>query len=315
MSQEEDFITKLTQIAILQISEELNNKGMRESSLNTFTEVIQRFIQEIGSTASSFANASGRTECNYFDIELALKDIGYDISELVEFENNSYPLQTPIDIENLQISKHSKQNNNKNTNNTNNSEYINYESIKIDELMDSITNNKYTHNGTIIFDSKKDIFEILHKQTGINNKNKRKKNKKLQSKTQRNKRMKHIPLYCPDYPDNLLYKNTPIYYKGIRHHDDDNKSNEISKKIKEDNFEKTRNILIEHSNVFSSYENKNRINRNNKREIFVDMNRNNNNMEPPIKKQKLNAGNSKNINDKMENDDDDDDIIDNPYAS
>eukprot|EP00483_Globobulimina_turgida_P013278 UN13302 len=163
MSQQKEFITKLTQIAVLQISEELNNNGMRESSLNTFTEVIQRFIQEIGSTASLFANASGRTECNYFDIELALKDVGYDIEELVSFENNSYPLQTPIDIETLEISKYSKQKHKAANTESKENEVLDYEGIKIDELVQCITNNKYTHNGTVIFDSKKNILDILDK--------------------------------------------------------------------------------------------------------------------------------------------------------
>eukprot|EP01083_Nonionella_stella_P223114 795517_1 len=306
MSEQEAFITKLTQIAIVQISQELENEGVRESSLNTFTEVIQRFIQEIGSTASAFANASGRTECNYFDIEASLKEVGYDVEDLVKFENNSYPLQTPIDIESLQVTKHNVKSNGDSVE----QETEDHERIKIEELAQSIANNQCTHNGTVIFDSQKNIFEILDAQSGSHAKSKRKPKNKTQKTSKKGKKMKHIPAFCPDYPDNLLYKNTPIYYKGISHHEESNSNktkHKMNDKMKEDNFEKTRKVLIANSNIFSdnSYENKN------KRKLTTHEHSNNR------KRQKLNNGYALKRSDKMENDqeDEDDQIMDNPYAN
>ena len=310
MSAQDEFITKLTKIAVLQISEDIGNEGgMRESSLNTLTEVIERLIQEIGSMAASFANANGRTECNYFDIESSLNEVGFDIQELVKFENNSYPLPTPIDIQNLEIS------------NNHNSESKNDDGIKIQDLQQAIANNEDTRNGTIIFDIQENILNLL--DSGKSNKNKKNALKKgTDNKPKR--RPKHVPPFCPDYPDNLLYKHTPIYYKPSAHHyeEDDGGDNNINKsqqleQRKQDNFEKTRQCVIKHSELFSGYKanNLNDANggRGTKRKSLLpklDKNR------PPHKRQKLN--NHQGVkrgkrSDKMENDDDEE-IIDNDVA-
>ena len=320
MSQQEEFITKLTQIAVVQIAEDVGSDGIRQSALNTLSEVVQRFIQEIGSTAAAFANANGRTECNYFDIESSLNEIGFEIKDLVQFENGSYPLQTPIDIQSLEIS-----NNKKNKNKHNNNNNI-YDGIQIDELEESIANNKFTKNGTVIFDSQKDILEILDRpsRSHSNYKNKRKLKGEKGVKSKGGRRMKHIPEFCPDYPNNLLYKHTPIYYKPLAHHyQDDGDGNNIIDQTKQeqieqkkqDNFEKTRKCVINNSEIFSNHndtdkDNKNNNNNKNKKRKLSGLNELLLKQARPNKRQKLNGNHNgknkkKKINDKMENDDDD----------
>merc|ERR1719411_2575408 len=122
---------------------------------------------------------------------------------------------------------------------------MDYDGIKMNELEESIANNECTRNGTVIFDSQKNILEILEKQTGTHSKykNKRKLKGKLKGTNKGRKRMKHIPEFCPSYPDNLLYQHTPIYYKGISHHQNEGEDDEKIKDMinnHEDNKEKTR---------------------------------------------------------------------------
>ena len=334
MSSQEEFITKLTKIAVLQISEDIGNEGgVRESSLNTLSEVIQRFIQEIGSMAASFATANGRTQCNYFDIESSLNEIGFDIQELVKFENNSYPLPSPIDIQNLEISNnhnHKNKNNNKPSSKDNDND--NYDGIKIHELQQSIANNEATRNGTIIIDKKSNILELL--ECNGTNKKKLKRGTKNDNKSKGRRRMKHIPPFCPDYPDNLLYKHTPIFYKPLAHHydhDGDNKIDESKsqqlEQRKQDNFEKTRKCVINHSELFSGY--KSIMNGNDDQSKGKGTKRKfdggsasllpkigKNKDGPPNKRQKLNNQGVKRVkrSDKMENDDDEDEIIENDIA-
>merc|ERR1712228_971593 len=222
--------------------------------------------------------------------------------ELVKFENGSYPLQTPIDIQSLQ---------NENYQNENKNDKDNLEAFKIQKLQQSIQNNELTQNGTVIFDSQKNILQILGKQTAT--KNKRKSKDKTKGATQgRTKRMKHIPIFCPPYPDNLLYKNTPIYYKGMSHHDNEQKNDS---KNTADAFEKTRNCLIKNSNLFSTF---NQRKKGTKRKLKMNGNLTNGIGKPPQKRQKLCNGKSKTKSDKMENDEDDEEehqIIHNPYAN
>eukprot|EP00484_Ammonia_sp_Unknown_P030765 CAMPEP_0197053028 /NCGR_PEP_ID=MMETSP1384-20130603/27391_1 /TAXON_ID=29189 /ORGANISM="Ammonia sp." /LENGTH=337 /DNA_ID=CAMNT_0042485865 /DNA_START=32 /DNA_END=1045 /DNA_ORIENTATION=+ len=336
MSEEEEFVTKLTQIAVVQISEELGNDGIRESALNTLSEVTQRFIQEIGSMAASFATASGRTECNYFDIEAALNEIGYDIEELAKFENNSYPLQSAIDIENLEISNphshdsHKHENSSKNEEQSSPHKYgIDLDGIKINELQQSIAKNECTRNGTVIFDSQKNILEILEKQTSSNSSNKRKKNKAGKSKS--GKRMKHIPAFCPDYPDNLLYKHTPIYYKPMAHHyehdDDEHMDTAKQKEIEQrklDNFEKTRQVVIDYARVFSAQSHENNKNDGDRKHHQNEKKRKLSGLQgvllnngPSKKRQKLNGEHKKKVA-KDEADDANDngvEILQNPWAA
>mmetsp|Transcript_47310 Transcript_47310/g.78505 ORF Transcript_47310/g.78505 Transcript_47310/m.78505 type:complete len:339 (-) Transcript_47310:81-1097(-) len=267
MSEQDAFITKLTQIAVLQISEELGNEGIRESVLRTLTEVTQRLIQEIGATASSFANASGRIQCNYFDVQSALHELDMDVEELVRFENHSLPLPCAVDIENLEtdtpVAQASGHNNGGNASSNND-----LERDKHRELEQSISNNACTRNGTVLFDVNKNILEMLEKQTSSHSQYKNKHKRKQSGggvKHKGHKRLKHIPEYCPMYPDNLLLKHTAIYYKPMAHHhhdhehehgDEDVKHVDETQELeqnKQDNVSKTRQCVIDHSKIFSGY--------------------------------------------------------------
>ena len=295
MSQQDKFITQLTQIVICQLSEKLKISGIRQSALNTLTEVVQRFIQEIGSTAASYANASSRTQCNYFDIELALRDVGFSVNELAHWEIGSNPCPMAIDIGSLETSYSSSKQSKSST-----SKETDTESIKLRELQRSIANNKRTRNGTVIFDSEKNIMEILEKHTGSGATTRKK--KKSESKAKGHRHI-NVPLFCPDFPSKMLWKQTSIFWKG-RHHehaaDSDDKKTE-DEDI--DNFEKTRKILIAHSGIFSSFENKNKHKKRKIAMLDIDVDQ-----LPSTKRAKM--------NDKMEEEEDDGiEILENKYAN
>merc|ERR1712129_265122 len=112
--------------------------------------------------------------------------------------------------------------------------------------------------------------------------------------------MKHVPVYCPDYPDGLLYKHTPIYWKGS--HQSAESGGPKSRDRKEDDFEKTRSVLIANSAIFSSLQNKDRHKKRKIAMLDIDVDR------LPTKRFK--------VSDKMENDEEDGvEILENKYAN
>ncbi|KAG2710954.1 hypothetical protein I3760_04G054300 [Carya illinoinensis] len=63
-------------LAVAQISESQGFQTFQHSALETLSDVAVRYIYDIGKTANFYANLSGRTECNVFDIIQGLEDLG-----------------------------------------------------------------------------------------------------------------------------------------------------------------------------------------------------------------------------------------------
>lgn len=74
-SSDRDFPQAIAKIAVAQICESAGFQGFQQSALETLSEVVVRFIRELGKTAHTYANSACRTECNIFDIIQGLEDL------------------------------------------------------------------------------------------------------------------------------------------------------------------------------------------------------------------------------------------------
>ncbi|ONK75814.1 uncharacterized protein A4U43_C03F20850 [Asparagus officinalis] len=72
----DDFGRQIARIAVAQICEDAGFHSAHRSALDTLADIAIRFICELGKTSHFYANLSGRTSCNEFDIVQGLEDLG-----------------------------------------------------------------------------------------------------------------------------------------------------------------------------------------------------------------------------------------------
>ncbi|ETO28794.1 hypothetical protein RFI_08331 [Reticulomyxa filosa] len=183
---EEKFMSHLTQMVVSQIAEEIGfTGGIRESALLTLSETVENFIQQIGEESAHLCQSNGRTQVNYFDIEKILtQSLGISMQDLIQFEKNSDPLPSVIDFKSLSLDPCIE-----------NQSYIITDKpiAKINDILrDQQTG--HTKSGNLI--------------AKVQNQKEKQKKRPLH--------LRHIPIYCPDFPDDYMYKHTPIYYKPGR---------------------------------------------------------------------------------------------------
>ncbi|OAY26586.1 transcription initiation factor TFIID subunit 8 [Manihot esculenta] len=70
-----DFAFQLTKIAVSQICQSLGFKSTQLSALENLTQVTTLYLKTLAKAATSYSNASNRTQSNVFDIVNALHDI------------------------------------------------------------------------------------------------------------------------------------------------------------------------------------------------------------------------------------------------
>lgn len=72
----DDFARAVSRVAVAQICEGVGFESVRDSALDSLSDIAIRYLHDIGKAASFYANISGRTQCNVFDIIRALEDLG-----------------------------------------------------------------------------------------------------------------------------------------------------------------------------------------------------------------------------------------------
>ncbi|KAF2312142.1 hypothetical protein GH714_028259 [Hevea brasiliensis] len=72
----DDFGRAVSRMAVSQMCETVGFHGFKESALDALTDVAIRYLLDLGKTANSHANLSGRTQCNLFDIVRGFEDMG-----------------------------------------------------------------------------------------------------------------------------------------------------------------------------------------------------------------------------------------------
>lgn len=72
----EDFGRAVSRMAVAQICESVGFEGFKDSALDTLADISIRYLRDLGKRSSFYANLSGRTQCNLFDIIKSLEDLG-----------------------------------------------------------------------------------------------------------------------------------------------------------------------------------------------------------------------------------------------
>ncbi|KAG2690094.1 hypothetical protein I3843_09G168600 [Carya illinoinensis] len=70
-----DFGRAVSKVAVAQVCESVGFQGFKDSALDALADIAIRYLRDLGRTASVYANSSGRTECNVFDIIRGLEDL------------------------------------------------------------------------------------------------------------------------------------------------------------------------------------------------------------------------------------------------
>lgn len=71
----DDFSQAIARIAVTQVCESVGFQGFQTSALDTFSDVVCKYIREIGKTSGFYANLAGRSDCNVFDVVQGLEDL------------------------------------------------------------------------------------------------------------------------------------------------------------------------------------------------------------------------------------------------
>ncbi|XP_058096451.1 transcription initiation factor TFIID subunit 8 [Magnolia sinica] len=71
----DDFGRAVTRIAVAQVCEVAGFQSFQQSALDALSDIAVRYLRDLGKTARFYANSSGRTECNVFDVIQGLEDL------------------------------------------------------------------------------------------------------------------------------------------------------------------------------------------------------------------------------------------------
>lgn len=71
-----EFGREVAKIAMAQICESVGFDSLKESALESMTDIMVRYVCDLGKTANFYANVANRTECNLFDVVQGLEDLG-----------------------------------------------------------------------------------------------------------------------------------------------------------------------------------------------------------------------------------------------
>ncbi|KAG6514855.1 hypothetical protein ZIOFF_025230 [Zingiber officinale] len=71
----DEFGRAVAKVAVAQICESTGFHGCNLSSVDAFSEVVVRYIYDLGESARFYANLAGRTDCNVSDIIQSLEDL------------------------------------------------------------------------------------------------------------------------------------------------------------------------------------------------------------------------------------------------
>ncbi|KAJ4849216.1 hypothetical protein Tsubulata_038963 [Turnera subulata] len=74
-SKADEFGRAVARMAVAQVCESVGFHGFKESALDALADVAIRYLRDLGKASSFYANLSGRTQCNLFDIVNGFEDI------------------------------------------------------------------------------------------------------------------------------------------------------------------------------------------------------------------------------------------------
>lgn len=73
--QVQEFGHDMARVAMSQICESIRFDSLKESALEAMTDIMVRYVCDLGKMANYYANVANRTECNVFDLVQGLEDL------------------------------------------------------------------------------------------------------------------------------------------------------------------------------------------------------------------------------------------------
>ena len=88
----DDYARAIAKIAVAQVCEGEGFQAFQQSALEALSDVVVRYILNVGKSAHCHANLSGRTECHAFDViqGLAIKEVTMDFLSCLSLFNQSF---------------------------------------------------------------------------------------------------------------------------------------------------------------------------------------------------------------------------------
>jgi len=83
---EDDFVRYCARVAVVQMCRDVGFQGLMGHAVETLTDLLLRFLHEVGRGAASEAELAGRTECNLLDVRASLADVaGITVRDVAQF--------------------------------------------------------------------------------------------------------------------------------------------------------------------------------------------------------------------------------------
>lgn len=92
------FAQEVLKVVVGHCSNNIGWHGIQASSLDLLTEVLQKYMTEIGKSAHRYSEQFGRTEPNLDDIGLTFREMGIHIEDLANYIGNVEPSQLSSDL-------------------------------------------------------------------------------------------------------------------------------------------------------------------------------------------------------------------------
>eukprot|EP01091_Cochliopodium_minus_P019844 TRINITY_DN8469_c0_g1_i1.p1 TRINITY_DN8469_c0_g1~~TRINITY_DN8469_c0_g1_i1.p1 ORF type:complete len:300 (+),score=100.84 TRINITY_DN8469_c0_g1_i1:44-901(+) len=81
----EEYSRSLLRSSVAQICKELGHLEVEESAFSSLTEILQKYIEEVGYRSQRLAEESHRTDCSFYDVEFSLDEMGTKRAEIEEY--------------------------------------------------------------------------------------------------------------------------------------------------------------------------------------------------------------------------------------
>jgi len=83
------FAREVCKVVVAQITKEFGFERIQHSASEALSDILQRYIEEIGHSSHLLSELSGRTESNFNDVRRSLADLGVSLDDLYTFASNS----------------------------------------------------------------------------------------------------------------------------------------------------------------------------------------------------------------------------------
>jgi len=78
------FGRSVAKLAVAQVCEATGFHALQQSAVETLADIALRYLGDLGKAAHSYANLSGRTQCNALDVILGIEDLGSGLAGAAE---------------------------------------------------------------------------------------------------------------------------------------------------------------------------------------------------------------------------------------